>query len=514
MPPFGDNFVRKNSEGYGSSNSINEDLAELSLTEKELEKERKIFVNKNLNLSKITCYGFDMDYTLCEYISPQFDELACELAKTWMVDNLGYPKEILDIQYNHQFGVRGLWFDRKAGNLLKVDQFGKILECLHGFRMLKSEEIKAIYPNKIQRKDDARVFVMNTLFNLAETFLIAALVDYFNKREDYEGLVDGWMKEGEEFTFAQLFKDLRAAIDDMHLHSCLLKKGCLANLPKYVKKDDRLPSMLEKIRKSGRKTFLVTNSDWWYSSQIMNFLLGGSWLSYFDLVVVDACKPRFFSTGTALQRVDTTSSTFTLLPLSSCPPGPTVYSGGDHSTISRMLGARGPDVIYVGDHLYADVIKCRKECLWRTMLIVPELAHELQVTHKNSGLLSHLTKLESLLAENPKLEELKVRLWEAVNELNQYFSGSGSVFRSGSRLSFFGSQVMIWADVYTASVNNLAEYSIEHKFVMNTAKLPHETGIEMTRECSEEQDTSEDQELDSIQEVEEEDFHDEDICAY
>ena len=72
--------------------------------------------------------------------------------------------------------------------------------------MLKSEEIKAIYPNKIQRKDDARVFVMNTLFNLAETFLIAALVDYFNKREDYEGLVDGWMKEGEEFTFAQLFK--------------------------------------------------------------------------------------------------------------------------------------------------------------------------------------------------------------------------------------------------------------------------------------------------------------------
>ena len=72
--------------------------------------------------------------------------------------------------------------------------------------MLKSEEIKAIYPNKIQRKDDARVFVMNTLFNLAETFLIAALVDYFNKREDYEGMVDGWMKEGEEFTFAQLFK--------------------------------------------------------------------------------------------------------------------------------------------------------------------------------------------------------------------------------------------------------------------------------------------------------------------
>ena len=136
MPPLGDHYsTRKNSEGYGSSNSINENIADLRLG-KQLQKERKIFVNKNLNLAKISCYGFDMDYTLCEYLSPQFDKLACELAQTWLVDNLGYSSEILDIQYDKQFGVRGLWFDREAGNLLKVDQFGKILECYHGFRYL------------------------------------------------------------------------------------------------------------------------------------------------------------------------------------------------------------------------------------------------------------------------------------------------------------------------------------------------------------------------------------------
>ena len=29
-----------------------------------------------------------------------------------------------------------------------------------------------------------------------------------------------------------------------------------------------------------------------------------------------------------------------------------VYSGGDHNTVTRLLGARGPDVIYCGDHLF------------------------------------------------------------------------------------------------------------------------------------------------------------------
>ena len=133
MAPFGENVLRKNSEGYGSENSVNENFEQLGL-ENFLPNEKRIFVNRNLNLSKINCYGFDMDYTLCEYISPEFDELAFTLAKQWMVDNLGYSATILDIEYNQKFGVRGLWFDRVAGNLLKVDQFGKILDCYHGFR--------------------------------------------------------------------------------------------------------------------------------------------------------------------------------------------------------------------------------------------------------------------------------------------------------------------------------------------------------------------------------------------
>ena len=42
----------------------------------QVSKTERIYANKVLNLGNIKCFGFDMDYTLCEYISPEYDELA------------------------------------------------------------------------------------------------------------------------------------------------------------------------------------------------------------------------------------------------------------------------------------------------------------------------------------------------------------------------------------------------------------------------------------------------------
>ena len=41
---------------------------------------------RQLDLSEITCYGFDMDYTLCEYRAPAMDSLAHTLAKEFIVN--------------------------------------------------------------------------------------------------------------------------------------------------------------------------------------------------------------------------------------------------------------------------------------------------------------------------------------------------------------------------------------------------------------------------------------------
>ena len=49
-----------------------------------------------------------------------------------------------------------------------------------------SSEIEELYPNKFLHLSDGRVFVLNTLFNLPETYLVACVVDYFDKHEGYK----------------------------------------------------------------------------------------------------------------------------------------------------------------------------------------------------------------------------------------------------------------------------------------------------------------------------------------
>ena len=63
-----------------------------------------------------------------------------------------------------------------------------------------------MYPGKIQNKDDKRIFIMNTLFNLPESFLTAALINYFDDNEEDEGTTEGWNKQNTSLSFTELFQ--------------------------------------------------------------------------------------------------------------------------------------------------------------------------------------------------------------------------------------------------------------------------------------------------------------------
>ena len=92
-------------------------------------------------------------------------------------------------------------------------------------------------------------------------------------------------------SFKSVFQDIRRAVDYVHMEGTLKKVTC-KNLSKYVVKDERLPELIQRIQNSGAKTFLLTNSEWWYTDEVMTYLFDfpgiKPWRKYFNFVGVDA----------------------------------------------------------------------------------------------------------------------------------------------------------------------------------------------------------------------------------
>lgn len=458
------------------------------------EPQNRIFVNRSLHLQKIKFFGFDMDYTLAVYKSPAYESMGFNLLKERLV-SIGYPAALREFEYDPSFPIRGLWFDKVYGNLLKVDSYGNILVGVHGFRFLKRTEIAEMYPNKFVTLDDSRLYILNTLFNLPETYMLACIIDFFTSKTDFKKKKEG-IDCGDIFmSYKSIFQDVRAAVDWVHMNGDL-KSETIKNLEKYVHRDERLPVLLNRLRMHGSKTVLITNSDFGYTDKIMSYLLDfpaedgqkRAWTAYWDCVVVDAKKPLFFADGTILRKVDKATGALQIgIHKGPLQPGE-VYSGGSCDVVSKLLGARGKDVLYVGDHIYGDILKSKKIRGWRTFLIIPELMQEVRVWTEKCDLFEEVTTLEANLSdiykfldsstvEAPDITKIQHSLRDVAYKLDMSYGMLGSLFRSGSRQTFFASQVTRYADIYAASFLNLLHYPFCYMFKAPSMLMPHEATV-------------------------------------
>lgn len=188
-------------------------------------------------------------------------------------------------------------------------------------------------------------------------------------------------------------RDVRQCVDLCHRDG-FIKSIVLANPSKYVILDDDMIPMLQQLRASGKKIFLLTNSMWAYSDRVMDYLLHGAgdhadivWQDLFDLIIVGACKPEFLREEyLSIFKVDPSSGqlhnvedkeSLTLQSLQSCK----TFQGGCWTDLHRMLGIHlGDRILYVGDHMYSDILRSKRTLGWRTCLIIPELNDEMAVS--------------------------------------------------------------------------------------------------------------------------------------
>jgi hypothetical protein len=66
---------------------------------------------------------------------------------------------------------------------------------------------------------------------------------------------------------------------------------------------------------------------------------------------------------------------------------------------SRLIGSKSKEIIYCGDHIYGDVLMCKKKHGWRTFLCVPELVQELYVLTRKKKLFTRRQHLEAIIED-------------------------------------------------------------------------------------------------------------------
>ncbi|CAN7990131.1 unnamed protein product [Ixodes hexagonus] len=485
----------------------------------------RIFVNRSLHLDKIKFFGFDMDYTLAQYKSPDYEAFQFHLLVDQLL-SIGYPTELKQFQYDSAFPIRGLWFDTQYGNLLKVDPYGNILVCCHGFQFLKTGEIYKLYPNKFIKLDESRVFVLNTLFNLPETYLLACLVDFFCTSQLYIPTKTG-VKIGSLFmSYKSIFQDVRGAVDAIHTYQTSgqitpveegeekmwlqLATETINNLDKYLEKDERLPLLLDRqvaatgcnraglvqMRAHDKKLFLLTNSDYAYTAKIMQYLFDFPNTKHVRMTFlahnpVAHQKSVIVSVSTQDSEIDNQLGSLRLLLAidNKWLKVGWLLRAGSCDVFTEFVGAKGKDVLYIGDHIYGDILKSKKTRGWRTFLMIPELARELHVSISQWTLFEKLQELDICLGDIykhldssstdvPDISKLRQSIRESSHELDMCYGILGSMFRSGSRQTFFANQICRYADIYGYTFVNLMYYPFSYMFRAPPMLMPHESTVD------------------------------------
>ena len=466
--------------------------------------ERNIFTNRTLNMRSIRALGYDMDYTLIHYHVKHLEKMAYEHLKEKLL-KLGWPIE--NLYYDPEMMIRGLVIDKKLGNIVKPNRFGYIKRASHGTLPLGLEDIRKIYSRTIVNIRESRWVLLTTLFDLSVGCLYAQLVDKMDCRELPEMLGYAGLQE-------QVSRNL-----DLAYAKGLLKDEILKDPESYVVEDVEPPLALLDQKHAGKNLVLITDSDWEYVKAIMAYTFdhhlsdGSNWKNLFDMVIVSAGKPNFF-----LQKqpaFEVVNEQGLLKPVVESLKKGGIYVGGHAGMVEEAFGLDGREIMYVGDHIEADVHASKSILRWRTALVLPELEEELACLHEfraeQTGLLEmmrekvrlendkHQIKLYVQRAElgyGPQSHVPVTTLYQKIEELSKKISALdkrigplankvwkifnprwGLLTRAGWDKSYFSRLLEGYADVYTSRVSNFL-YRTPFAYLRSTrSSLPHDGGI-------------------------------------
>lgn len=452
----------------------------------------QVFVNRILNMKKIKYIGLDMDHTLIRYNTKNFESLVYRMVIDKLISSKNYPEAIRNFTFVFEDAIRGLIIDSKNGNILKLSRYGAIRHSYHGTKLIEFSEQKKIYRSIYVDLKDPNYMVIDTSFSIAFCSLFSKLVDFKDENPD---LLPG---------YSEIAQDVLGGVDKVHADGSL-KKIIAENLEHYVLKDKAVVDGLKRYMRYGKKIFILTNSDFHYSKLLLDYAItpyleeGGHWRDLFEYVITFASKPRFFYDNPKFLSINPDDGSMTNY---SGEIKPGVYQGGCARKFTDDLALNGDEILYIGDHIYGDILRLKKDCNWRTALVVEELGEEIASQEKarpiDKKIMAAMTvkrELEQyyidvctkIIDENISEQTDEVVAWQnKIAAIDATISGLlreeqtfynhkwGRVFRAGAEESYFAFQVDRFACIYMEKLVDLLEHSPLTYFRANRRSLAHD----------------------------------------
>jgi hypothetical protein len=263
--------------------------------------------------------------------------------------------------------------------------------------------------------------------------------------------------------------------------------------------------LLERYKRYGKKLLVITNSDFSYTKLLLDYTINPflkdhkDWSELFEITITLSSKPRFFTTKTAFLKIDPKTGFMTNAE-GKITKG--IYQGGFAGKLQKDLGLEGDEILYLGDHIYGDVVSIKKTFNWRTALVLDPLKEEIESIKGSVGIQAEIDKQmaikESLehmlndidirkneLHEDVSKEELN-GLFTDIDKVNAVISDLleqhrkffnpywGEMMRAGLEESRFADQVEKYACIYMTKVADLISYSPRTYFRPFRRTLPHE----------------------------------------
>ena len=453
---------------------------------------QKVFVNRILNMKKIKYIGLDMDHTLIRYKTKNFEALVYQLVIDDLITNKHYPEAIKNFQFNFSDAIRGLVVDSKNGNILKLSRYAAIRESAHGTQKINYTRQKQFYRSIYVDLSDPNYIAIDTSFSIAFCVLYGQLIDLKDERPQ------------ELPSYQMIASDVLNSVDKTHADG-RLKHEISQNLDNFVIKDQSVVEGIRQYIRHNKKIFILTNSEYYYTKLLLEYAIdpflekNESWQSLFEYTITLANKPRFFYDKLRFLKIDPMTGCMTNIK-SNLTPG--IYQGGHATQFTDDLHLNGDEILYIGDHIYGDILRLKKDCNWRTAMVVEELGEEIAAQKKAMPVEKEIhaamaikkvleqdyinlhtqqidektdrfnDKIASLQAEISNIDHKIAKL---IHEQHTFYNPKWErVFRAGAEESYFAYQVDRFACIYMEKLSDLFDHSPLTYFRANRRLLAHD----------------------------------------